>query len=170
MRIIAPIRHFVSYLAGKTSEIQSMDVKDAVMAKVILEIHRTRTHKLVTSVPLYSIKPIHKLNRKTALQTVEERSETLRQNRSALLLDRQITSERLADLMPSVSWIKVVQSAPTEYLAFEGNGRLAAMKNVFDPSDEMMVEVENYHFKNTGKVLRKLARIRKMNNLIDDDL
>lgn len=166
MEILEPIRKFFSYLSGKKSEVQAMDMKDVVMANAILEIHRKRSHKEITLVPLHSIQAIHKLDRETAIQAVAERSATLKNYRSKLLVDRQITCERMAELMPSVSWIKIVQSAPDEYLSFEGNGRLAAMKDVFGPADEMMIEVELYRFENPLPILAKLNRVRKMNHLL----
>lgn len=120
----------------------------------------------VVLVPLHSIQAIHRLDRETAVQAVAERTATLQTHRSKLVADRKITCERLAELMPSVSWIKTVQSAADEYLSFEGNGRLAAMKNVFKPADEMMVEVEVYRFKNPRPILAKLNRVRRMNDLM----
>jgi len=67
--------------------------------------------------------------------------------------------------MPSVSWIKVVQDRPGGYLAFEGNGRIAAMQVVFTPSDGIEVEVEQYYFRNTRKIVRRLNRVRRLNGL-----
>lgn len=51
------------------------------------------------------------------------------------------------------------------YLAFEGNGRIAAMQKVFTPSDGIEVEVEQYHFRNTRKIVRRLNRVRRLNGL-----
>lgn len=53
--------------------------------------------------------------------------------------------------MPSVSHMKVVQDQPGKYLAFEGNGRLAAMQAVFSSADNMSLEVEEFLFRGTKK-------------------
>lgn len=167
MNIVVEIRKFLSYLAGKKSEVQELEIKDVVMAKSILDIHRKRTRKELTTVPLFSIRQIHLLDRENALQATRQRVEVLQASKKELLSTGTITCDELAQLMPSVSWIKVVQDRPGGYLAFEGNSRLAAMQEVFAPSDGMKVEVEQYYFRNTRKIVRRLNRIRRLNGLFD---
>ena len=82
------------------------------------------------------------------------------QQRLALL-----TRAVLGEYLPSVSWVKVVRESENSYIAYEGNGRLAAMQRVFEPADEMLVEVEEYRFRNPAKILRRMNRVRKMNGL-----
>jgi hypothetical protein len=169
MNIVVEIRKFFSYLAGKKSEVQELELKDVVMAKSILDIHRKRTHKELITVGLFSIRQIHMLDRDNALQATQQRVESLQAYKEELLATGTITCDDLAQLMPSVSWIKVVQNRPGGYLAFEGNSRLAAMQEVFAPSDGMKVEVEQYHFRNTRKIVRRLNRVRRLNGLLDND-
>ena len=69
-----------------------------------------------------------------------------------------MTRELLAKHLPSISWMKVVEHSPGGYTAFEGNGRLAAMQEVFSPADGIKVEVEQYHFRNPAKIVRRLNR------------
>lgn len=66
--------------------------------------------------------------------------------------------------MPSVSAIKVVQDG-THWLAFEGNGRLYAMREVFTADDGMQVEVEQYVFDDDRSIRRRLNRVRRLNRL-----
>ena len=73
----------------------------------------------------------------------------------------------LARVLPSVSWIKVVEAEPGTYLAFEGNGRIEALQAVFGPDDGIAVEVEAYRFRNPRKIVRRLTRVRRLNGLID---
>jgi hypothetical protein len=169
MNIVVEIRKFLSYLAGKKSEVQELKLKDVVMAKSILDIHRKRTHKELTTVTLFSIRQIHLLDRENARQATQQRIETLQASKEELLATGTITCDKLTQLMPSVSWIKVVQDRPGGYLAFEGNSRLAAMQEVFAPSDGMKVEVEQYHFRNSRKLVRRLNRVRRLNGLLDND-
>lgn len=77
-----------------------------------------------------------------------------------------ITREILAEHMPSISWIKVVKENDSSYIAYEGNGRILAMKNAFTSSDTIPVEVEEYHFKNPRKIIRRMNRVRRLNGLI----
>jgi hypothetical protein len=160
------MRRFLSYLAGKKSEVKELDIKDVVLAKTILDIHRKRTRKEMTMVPLFSIRPIHVLDRESALLATRQRLKMLRARKEELLKAEKITCDALARFMPSVSWIKVVQDQPGGYLAFEGNGRIAVLQEVFNPSDGLEVEVEQYHFRNLRKIVRRLNRVRRFNGLL----
>ena len=51
-------------------------------------------------------------------------------------------------------------------LAFEGNGRIAALKNFISDSEDIKIEVEQYHFKNKKSIIRLLNRLRKLNRFI----
>ena len=113
------------------------------------------------------MRPIHRLDRENSLKTTQERTHTLSDHREELLAARTITCELLGRYMPSVSRMKVVQDQPGKYLAFEGNGRLAAMQAVFSATDNMSVEVEEYLFRGTKKIVRRLNRVRRMNELSD---
>jgi len=167
MNPLAELRELLRYLAGKRSELEDLDVKDAVMAKAILDIHRTRTHKRLVSVPLFALRPIHTLDRENAAAATQRRIEALAAERERLLGLRTLTCETLAQVLPSVSWIKVVEKAPGTFLAFEGNGRIAAMQAVFSRADGMLVEVEQYLFRNPAKIVRRLDRVRRLNGLKD---
>ncbi len=159
-------RRFFDYLAGKRSELSDLDVKDVLLAKVVLDIHRKRTHKEVVRVPLFAIRQVHRLDRENAMLATRQRVSTLEAHKQELLEAKEMTCELLARYLPSISWMKVVEHRPGRYVAFEGNGRLAAMQEVFTPGDGMQVEVEQYHFRNTPKIVRRLDRVRKLNDLL----
>ena len=168
MNPLAEVGKLLSYLVGKRSELEDLDLRDVVMAKAILDIHRKRTHKEVVSVPLFSLHQIHTLDRENALRATRRRVEALEAHKSELLELGTLTCETLAQYLPSVSWIKVVQEAADCYLAFEGNGRIAAMQTVFEPGDGIAVEVEQYLFRKPRKILRRLTRVRRLNGLLED--
>jgi hypothetical protein len=168
-KVLADLRKFLSYLAGKRSELAELDARDVIMAKVILDIHRKRIGKEIMSVPLFALRQIHVLDRENAIQATKQRIAALEHHRNELVQEGQLTCETLARVLPSVSWIKVVEApdeSPATYLAFEGNGRIAAMQSVFAPEDELLVEVERYTFRNPGKIVRRLNRVRRLNGLI----
>jgi hypothetical protein len=152
------------YLLGKRGELAQMDHKDAYMAKVVMDIHRKRSGKRLTRVPLSQLEPIHRIDRESALRTTQERAEALRTHRDALLTRKVLDSEALQTIIPSVSQIKVVQDG-ARWLAFEGNGRLYAMREVFAADDGMQVEVEEYLFEDARSLQRRLRRVRKLNRL-----
>ena len=164
--MLESIRNFFNYLLGKRSEVAEMGVNDVYMAKVILDIHRKRTHKTREMVPLHSLHPIHPLDREETKIATAKRAETLRANKTNILAEKQMTFDRLNEYLPSISWIKVVQDTPESYLAYEGNGRLGALHEVFTREDNIAIEVELYHFRNPKKIVRRLNRLRRMNGAL----
>jgi hypothetical protein len=169
MNLLTEARKLVRYLLGKQSELEHLDVKDIVMAKAILDIHRTRSHKEIISVPLFALQQIHLLDRENAIEATRRRVEVLQSHKEELLRMGNLSCDLLANYLPSVSWIKVVKEAPDSYLAFEGNGRIAAMQAVFTPDDGLLVEVVEYVFRNPRKIIRRLDRVRRLNGLLPDD-
>jgi hypothetical protein len=160
------IIQFIKYLVAKTSELSDLETKDALLAKTVLSIHRKRTHSEILLVPLFSLKQIHAIDRENAIKATEERVKQLQKVKNSLLEKKDLTQEVLADYLPSVSGIKVVKNKENSYISYEGNGRLVAMQKVFSPADGINVEVEEYHFKNPEKILKRMTRIRKLNGLI----
>ncbi len=166
MAIFDGIKRLFSYLLGKRSEASDLDLKDVMLMKAVLDIHRKRTHKSRVSVPLFAICKVHRLDRENSMLATRRRIAMLGEHKQELLAAGEMTSELLAEHLPSISWMKVVEHEPGGYIAFEGNGRLAAMQEVFSPQDGMRVEVEQYHFRNTPKIVRRLNRVRKLNGLL----
>ena len=169
MRLLAEAKKFLRYLVGKRSELEDLHTKDILMAKVILDIHSNYSRKEVISVPLFSLHKIHPIDRENALETTRRRMEVLELNKKALIEKGSLTCELLAHYLPSVSWIKVVEKRPGSFLAFEGNGRLAAMQKVFSVEDGLCVEVKRYQFRNPKKIIQSLDKIRALNGLLSRD-
>ncbi len=167
MRIASEARKLVHYLLGKRSELEDLDLSDVMMAKAILDIHRKKTRKDVVRVPLFALHQIHTLDRENAIAATRRRIEVLREHRRELVEAGTITLDVLARVLPSVSWIKVVEAEPDTYLAFEGNGRIEALQAVFGPEDGIAVEVEAYRVRHAKRILRRLNRVRRLNGLID---
>jgi hypothetical protein len=152
------------YLLGKRSELSQLDHKDAYMAKVVLDIHRKRRDKRIVRVPLAALEPIHRIDRESALEATRARAEALRAHREALLSTKLLDADALQAIIPSVSAIKVVRDG-ARWLAFEGNGRLYAMREVFAAEDGMQVDVEAYLFDDDRSIRRRLNRVRRLNRL-----
>lgn len=164
--IISEIKKMVKYLLGKVVEIKDMEPKDAMLGKVVIDIHKKKKSSNFILVPLYSLKQPHAIDRDNAVQATEKRVKVLEENKKILIKDKNMTREVLNEYLKSVSWIKVVKEDADSYIAYEGNGRLVAMMKVFSPEDEIMVEVEEYVVSNYPKILRRMNRVRKMNGLL----
>ncbi|MCB0217494.1 MAG: hypothetical protein KDH92_12710 [Chloroflexi bacterium] len=166
MQALIELRRILRYLFGKRSEIADLDLRDALMSKVVLDIHRKRIDKVIVRVPLFALRQIHRLDRENSQLATQQRVEALEAHRHTLLALGGLSLDTLARYLPSVSQIKVVEAAPDTWLAFEGNGRIAALQTVFTPQDGLWVEVEQYRFRNTRKIVRRLDRVRRMNDLL----
>lgn len=164
--ILNEVKKMVKYLLGKVVEIKDMEPKDAMLGKVVIDIHKKKKSSDFVLVPLYSLKQLHAIDRDNAVQATEKRAAVLKENKETLLKTKKMTREVLNEYLKSVSWIKVVKESDESYIAFEGNGRLVAMMKVFSPEDEIMVEVEEYVVSNYAKILRRMNRVRKMNGLL----
>ncbi len=162
--MLASLRTWLHYLLGKRSEVAQLDYKDAYMGKVVLDIHRKRRDKRIVLVPLAKLEPIHRIDRENALAATRARADALRAHRDALLATRTLDGAALQAIIPSVSAIKVVADGD-RWLAFEGNGRLYAMREVFADDDDMQVEVEEYLFDDDRSLRRRLNRVRRLNRL-----
>lgn len=158
------LRQWWDYLRGKRGELAAMDYKDAYMAKVVMDIHRLRADKAQAMVPLRDLHPIHRIDRDGAREATRARAEALAARRGALLAHGRLDLDTLCAVMPSVSQIKVVRDGD-RCLAFEGNGRLHAMREVFGDDSPLPVEVEEYRFARPQKIVRRLRRVRRLNRL-----
>jgi len=157
------ITTFIKYLLGKSSELKDLEAKDALLAKVVLDIHRKRTHSEFISVPLFALKQIHAIDRENAVAATNERVEKLEAEKQAVLQHKHLSQAVLAEYLPSVSAIKVVKQSEDAYVAYEGNGRLVALQQVFSPDDLITIEVEEYKFKKPNKILKRIAKVRALN-------
>lgn len=164
--MIRNLRKLGAYVLGKRDELQDLDLTDILMAKVILDIHRTRLRKEFVFLPLAHLHPIHQLDRPNAIQATEARVRALEPHRDRFLAAGRMARADLAEVLPSVSWIKVVEESEQSFLAYEGNGRLAALHGVFGRDAVLIVEVELYHFRKSKKIVRRLNRLRRLNGLI----
>ncbi|MEG3791757.1 hypothetical protein V1318_16690 [Lysobacter sp. CCNWLW3] len=158
------LRQWWLYLMSKRSEVAALDYKDAYMAKVIMDIHRLRGDKAQAMVPLRALQPIHRIDRESAQQATRARAQALAARREELLAHGRLDLAALTEIIPSVSQIKVVRDGE-RWLAFEGNGRLYAMREAFGEDCALLVEVEEYRFPHPHKIQRRLRRVRQLNTL-----
>lgn len=148
------------YFWGKRDEVAALDWKDAELARIVLRIHRHRRAVDWRFVSMAAIAPIHPINRPTALASAEERAARIRPIADALRVEARIGRDRLQEVLPSVSAIKLVEVAPGRYVSFEGNGRLAALRSVFANTNAMDIECELYDIAHAGRLLHRIERLR----------
>jgi hypothetical protein len=129
--------NLVSYLYGKRAEVSRLRFRDVLLAKAIADIHRYTVKQSTREVLLWSITPIHCIDRLPALKKLSQRVRLVRQHKRALQRGNSISREKLLEVMPSVSGIKVISDNSGNYISFEGNGRLEALKRVFKQDEQI---------------------------------
>ena len=155
--------NLIRYFYAKRTELQHLRFRDILLAKAVTDIHRHVVRKKTRMVPLWSIHPLHCLDRESALNKLEDRVQVLREHKDEIRRHRSLTGKRLLNYLPSISGIKVVRDGRDGYISFEGNGRVEALRRVFPSSDGLKLEVEIYYVDEPGKILRRLRRVQRRN-------
>ena len=148
------------YFWGKRAELAALDWKDAELARIVLAIHRRRRRVEWRLVPLAAIAPIHPINRPTALASAQARAERIRPLADSIKATGRIDRNCLDAVLPSVSAIKLVESSPGSFVSWEGNGRLAAIREVFADTPELVIECELHDVRHSARLLRRITRLR----------
>jgi hypothetical protein len=161
------ILNFLRYLLGKSSDLRDLDRNDVLLGKVVLDIHRKKREANMAFVPIDQILPIHPIDREEAIETMQKRADAVGQHRKEIEAEGEISREFLHQFLPSVYDIKVVDLGDGQFVSFEGNGRLAALKEGLGPDANLPVEVECYRFddKALRKLRRRIDKVRRGNGL-----
>ncbi|MCP3929667.1 MAG: hypothetical protein GY705_11260 [Bacteroidetes bacterium] len=146
-----------------------MDERDVLLAKVVMDIHRNKTHSEFVFVPLFSVHQIHPINRDNSLLETEKRIHVLQAEKTDILKIQKLSKDELAQYLPSVSAIKAVRENTTSYIAYEGNGRLVALQTVFCPEDNIHIEIEEYCFTNPIRIIQRMNKVKQLHDFIAED-
>ena len=155
--------NLIDYLDEKKSELKDLRFRDALLAKAVADIHRYTDKTEMKFVSLSSITPIHCIDRESAIEKVNKRALILAEHKDELLQLGKLDKASLLKYLPSVSGIKVIKEKEGTYISFEGNGREAAFKQVFNEDDAIQLEVEEYLLTDYDKILRRVDRVRRRN-------
>jgi hypothetical protein len=91
--------------------------------------------------PLQSIRFLHPLEHTAAIAKARKRADRLASQRAEIFAQRCVSSEFLARYLPSITPIRVVRLRDGSFVAYEGNGRLVALREVCGDHD-INVEVQ----------------------------
>lgn len=154
--------NWIQYLWDKLPELKNLGNKDLQLSKLVARIHRLRSEVVSIQVPLGKLYPIHAIDRDTAQQRVDERARALKKVKNEWQGKTIITNDLMMEVIPSVSAIKVILITSGKYIAFEGNGRLYALKDVFE---DLTIEVDLYQLENDNTISRRVQRVLELNGL-----
>lgn len=154
-----------NYLFHKRSEILSLDEKDIFMAKIVMDIQLGKASTRFISAPIRDLIAIHPVdNRETTVKSIKDRARILRAHRETIIGGGMISNEALKQYIPSISPIMVVSDGE-KYYTFEGNGRVAAIREAYPDAPDLRVEVELYELNDSEGILRDIHTLRTMHHL-----
>jgi len=145
-----------------------MTEKDIKLAQLNALIHTKYSNTRMVYVPLRCIHPVHPLDRKEVTHKIEKRVKVLEENITDVKRGARLSYEELENYLPSVSPVKVVTVGYNYYVAFDGNGRIEAIKEVIDHRQPFEIEVQVYDFSNPSdhaEVESSIREIRRMHRL-----
>ncbi|HXH29667.1 MAG TPA: hypothetical protein VNJ01_02530 [Bacteriovoracaceae bacterium] len=150
----------LTYYVDKISEIKSLDRSAPLATSLRLLIMATTYKKESIVVPLKSLFEIHPISRGAAIEKLNDRITSLR--KIPIPAGKiSLTSDLINEFMPSKNLIRVIQADNGEYVVFDGNGRLVAMREVFGMHPDVEVEVEIYR-SNSWLMQRNLRALRNV--------
>ncbi|MBT3230221.1 hypothetical protein HN358_00345 [Candidatus Uhrbacteria bacterium] len=166
MNIANEIKQIWNWLFSKRSEFLQLGYKDAFMAQIVMEILQNNIKHDFEYCKLYKLDPIHPVdNRENAMQATKDRAEKLKPHKSLLLKKRKLSKEDLAKYLPSATYMRAVPMQDNRYVTFEGNGRIAALKQVFSTEDKIEIELEIFQPKHKRRIQKKINKLRAMHGL-----
>jgi hypothetical protein len=157
-------RGWGTWLKEKRHEIPRLRLRDALLGKAVADIHRHCLQTVDELVPLQRIQPIHAIDRPGAIATLAKRIATLRHNLADLGPEPSLNDATLRALLPSVSGFHGVRRG-SSVITFEGNGRLAALKEVLGQRSKVAIAVTIHEVDEPGKIARRVQRVRRLNAL-----
>lgn len=160
---------FLRYLRGKRHELRHLNANDLWTYFTVASLYWHKERTECRLVPLDTIKSLHPIRtvRSTAVDLLEDRTKALTAYRRDIIETGRVDRALQDACMPSVSPINVLAEDPPNYIAFEGNGRLEAIRQVAAGIPGMLVEVVVYHPTNHESCVGRLRRIRAKNGMVD---
>ena len=139
-------------VSKKKDDVKDLKLRDLKQANIIIQIELLVTDKKRKFVEVDKILFLHPINRKSALEKTQKRIEKLKRN--FLGDEKELTKKDLDKIIPSITDMKIV-AYKDNFVIWEGNGRLMAIKKVF--KKDLKVEVVEYVLDEVGrKIVEKL--------------
>lgn len=165
-KIVAEIKQILNWLFAKRSEVLQMNYKDALLAHIIVEIVQSNKKHQFEYCDLYKLDLVHPVdNRENTIQATKERANKLKPHKAKLLKKNKLSKEDLARYLPSATYARAVPTKRGRYITFEGNGRVAALKQVFAPEDKIQIELEIFYPKHPRRVQRRINKLRALHGM-----
>ncbi len=164
--MISTIKRIWNWLYAKRSEVAQMNYRDAFMAHVVFEILQPGTPHAFEFVPLDKLLRIHPVdNRENTRDATARRIKQVEEHADSLRKKKRLSKDDIAQVLPSATYMRAVPGDGGVFYAFEGNGRVAALKASLHTSDRIEVEIDVFRPKKFTRTIKKIEKLRRMHGM-----
>lgn len=136
----------IKYLTQKLSEIQHIDKSNITAMILRYNLVMRNDGKEVIRVPLSKLKSIHPVDRGASLAKTKARSANIKDYVKKNGVPEVFTTDIQEETIKSRMLMRAVKTDEDDYIIFDGNGRLYALRDYFQQNElsEMPIEIELY--------------------------
>ncbi|WP_127716610.1 hypothetical protein [Halobacteriovorax sp. HLS] len=151
----------IKYLTQKFSEIKHLDKSNFYAMQLRMMLVGQNKGKVVETVPLSKLKPIHPINRGASIEKTKARSLNIDEYISKNGLPKVFNVDIQEETIKSRMLMRAIKNDEGEYIVFDGNGRLFALRDYFESRNltSMPIEVEVYQMDYSK--IKHLVEIRR---------
>jgi hypothetical protein len=115
-------------------------------------------------VKLGKIRMIHGISFEEAAEKLARRVARLNERRDEILGEGRLSFALQTELIPSKNPIRVLMDDTGHYVAFDGNGRVEALRRALGDRPDLKIEVQFYRVESVRaqRTLRKIMEMRGM--------
>ncbi|OUR96213.1 hypothetical protein A9Q84_07595 [Halobacteriovorax marinus] len=153
----------IKYLTQKLSEIEHLDSSNITALLLRYNLVMRNDGKEVIKVPLSKLKSIHPVDRGASIAKTKARSDNIKDFIAKNGVPEAFTTDIQEITIKSRMLMRAVKTDEGNYIIFDGNGRLYALRDYFQSNDlsEMPIEIELYKIE--YKKIKSLMEIRRRN-------
>jgi hypothetical protein len=178
----------IKYLTQKISEIKHLDASNLYAMQLRLLLVTANTGKVVEEIPLSKLKAIHPIDRGASLEKTVARASKIKKYIEQNGLPKVFNTDIQEETIKSRLLMRAVKTDEGEFIIFDGNGRLFALREYFNNHnlEDMPIEVEIYnidyskikhlveirrkHLYDTGEDVSKVRSILYHNEISEEEL
>jgi hypothetical protein len=151
----------IRYLTQKFSEIKHLDTSNLYAMQLRAILVTGNKGKTVETLPLSKLKAIHPIDRGASLEKTLARAAKIKSYVEANGVPKVFNTDIQEETIKSRLLMRAVKTDENDYIIFDGNGRLFALREYFEKHElkDMPIEVEVYDV--DYKRIKHLIEIRR---------
>jgi hypothetical protein len=154
------------YYGNKAREIGELDWSNYYASRLRISLFLHLEKREAIFIPLNRLRMIHPITRGAALEKLESRIALVRESAPGIRAAGKLSMDKQMELLPSKNPLRAIRDAQGNFVIFDGNGRLEALKQGLGEDSDLPVEVE--HFVVRGQQVQGwLERVMSMRDMSD---